>query len=420
MNNKVKSDVEKLSSGCSQNISLVAKWVPRERSYKFGWLYEDLAMNYFSEYGKSCKTEEAYQRAIKKSKMDYRKCVSLLNQQIDTLQVKQCKKEWEKIQFTHVTSCSLVKQKKAFLNIRKDGTSRTILKDRFLCADHFREYIQEEEKEGSDMKGRRISLNEFTKQAMELIRQPLNRDKEEYSLQVELLNSQWRNHSFQNVSLGNVIPMIDMSECMEGEPMNAAISLGILLAEKSMLGRRVLTFSNQPKWINLEECEGFVDSVQKIMREADKGTNGNFYGALDLLLEAMVEVKISAEHVQDVMLVIFSGMQMDKNMGERDPLLLYDQIKKKYEETGRRICGKPYKPPHILFWNLRTMNSFPILSNQPNCSMMSGFHSSLLNLFCEQGRRAFQACTPWSLLMKSLEKERYKRMEKKFNQIFII
>jgi hypothetical protein len=49
--------------------------------------------------------------------------------------------------------------------------------------------------------------------------------------------------------------------------------------------------------------------------------------------------------------------------------------------------------------------------------MMAGFSPTLLNLFCEQGLDALQSCTPWSLLVKSLENERYKIMDDKINNM---
>jgi hypothetical protein len=42
----------------------------------------------------------------------------------------------------------------------------------------------------------------------------------------------------------------------------------------------------------------------------------------------------------------------------------------------------------------------------------------LLNLFCEKGVDALEACTPWSLLEQSLENERYKIMENEFLKKF--
>jgi hypothetical protein len=96
--------------------------------------------------------------------------------------------------------------------------------------------------------------------------------------------------------------------------------------------------------------------------------------------------------------------QADKNSEQT----MYDSIKLKYEATGLRLHGKPFKPPHILLWNLRSTSGFPTMSTQQNASMMSGFSPALLNLFCAQGVDALQACTPWSILTQSLENERYK------------
>jgi hypothetical protein len=108
-------------------------------------------------------------------------------------------------------------------------------------------------------------------------------------------------------------------------------------------------------------------------------------------------------------------MQMD--VADKNGLSLYDSIKKKYEEAGLRSeHKKPYKPPHILFWNLRSTGGFPSLSTQQNASMMSGFSPALLNLFCEKGLDSLQSCTPWSILEQTLENERYKIMSDKINE----
>lgn len=98
-------------------------------------------------------------------------------------------------------------------------------------------------------------------------------------------------------------------------------------------------------------------------------------------------------------------------------LYLAQEIQGSYQAAGIRVNGVPYKPPHILFWNLGSTSGFPSLANKPNASMMSGFSPALLNLFCEQGLDALQSCTPWSLLVKSLENERYQIMENKLNEI---
>ena len=139
------------------------------------------------------------------------------------------------------------------------------------------------------------------------------------------------------------------------------------------------------------------------------GINKNFYEALNLILDAIIDSKLPPEEVQDMVLVIFSDMQIEESGINSNKAIMYDLIKEKYSESGMRLYGKPFKPPHILFWNLKSTNGFPCLSIQRNVSMMSGYNPSLLNTFCEKGITAlFNSSTPWSILIKTLRSKRYK------------
>ena len=234
-------------------------------------------------------------------------------------------------------------------------------------------------------------------------------------MEVDLLNSQWRDSSSLTGDLGKMIAMVDVSGSMSGDPLYAAVALGIRIAETSAIGKRVMTFSANPTWVNLDGHDDFFSQVETISK-ADWGMNTNFHAALNTILDAIIQSQMPPEDVQDMVLVVLSDMQMDA--GDKcDKQVLYDTMKAKYEAAGIRVHGKPYKPPHILFWNLRSTSGFPTLSTQPNCSMMSGFSPSLLNVFCEQGMRALNACTPWSVLEKSIENKRYNIMGSKFVEI---
>jgi Mg-chelatase subunit ChlD len=404
-NEQLSKDFTSLLSN-SNDISLSAKWAPREKS-SFGWLYEALATDYYSEYMTTATNESQHKRAVLKCKTEYRKLLSILNKKIDTLQIKQCGQEWSAIDFNKVTSISLSRQKQAFLNVKKDRTVRfPESHDRIECAEHFNSHIQKAVRGEVEMKGKRVGMADFTKQAIELSRGGSQVEK-------DLLNSQWRDNATQTGALGKMIAMVDVSGSMEGDPMHVAIALGIRIAEKSIIGKRVMTFSAKPSWVNLEGYDDFVSQVQ-VVRQAEWGMNTNFASALDTILDAIIQNKMAPEDVQDMILVVLSDMQMDA--GDRcNKQVLYHTMKEKYEAAGIRVHGAPYKPPHILFWNLISTGGFPSLSNQPNASMMSGFSPALLNLFCEQGIDALQSCTPWSLLEKSLENDRYKIMSDKLN-----
>jgi hypothetical protein len=400
-NEQLRRDVE------SQNPSLLGKWVPREKS-QFAGLFSLMATDYFSNYLLTAKTEQAKTKALLKAKMDYRKVISNLNKKLDTTQIKQCACQWINLVPEKQTSITMHKQKQAFLNLKKTGEQRSVLDDRVKCAENFTEYAAKASRNEVKIKGKRIGLNDFTKEALNIITYNKKNGPE-----AQILNAQWVNNSLQTGALGKMIAMVDVSGSMDGDPMNAAIALGIRIAEKSMLGKRVLTFSASPTWINVEKCDNFVEMVDVIKHDSNWGMNTNFYAALNMILDSIVLNKLKPDDVEDMVLAIFSDMQIDDahdgKTGNMETMM--DRIERRYAEEGTKLWGKPFKAPHILFWNLRSTSGFPALSLQKNASMMSGFSPALLNLFCEQGLTALQSCTPWSLFQKSLDNPRYQVLE---------
>lgn len=391
----------------SENPSLLAKWVPREDS-AFGKQFEPLATHYFSEYMTTAKSDESIAKAIKKCKTQYRKLLTTLNLKLGTTQIDQCGRTWSKINFKNVTSITMSKQKMAFLNKTSSGLPRfPDVSDRNECAIHFRKHIELCKSGTIDIKGKRVGMIDFTKQALNLLKRFPSTDNQD---ERDLLNLQWRDNSSQNDPLGNFIAMVDVSGSMYGDPLHAANAIGIRIAEKSKLGKRVMTFSNKPTWVNLEMDDDFVSMTAKIC--TDSGLNTNFYAAMDLILNAIIQSKLSPDEVQDLVLVILSDMQVDEADKHTD-MTMYDNIKLRYKDAGMRLYGKPFKAPHILMWNLRSTSGFPCLSYQPNVSMMSGFSPTLLNVFCEKGIVGLQSCTPWSLLVDSLDNRRYAALSDK-------
>jgi hypothetical protein len=400
-NEQLRKDVE------SENPSLLGKWVPREKS-QFAGLFSIMASDYFSHYLVTAKTEQAKTKALLKAKMDYRKVISNLNKKLDTTQINQCACQWINIAPEKQTSITMHKQKQAFLNLKKNGEQRSNTDDRIKCAEKFTEYAAKASRNEVKIKGKRIGLNDFTKEALNIITYNKKNGPE-----AQILNAQWVNNSLQTGALGKMIAMVDVSGSMDGDPMNAAIALGIRIAEKSMLGKRVLTFSASPTWINVEKCANFVEMVDVIRHDSNWGMNTNFYAALNMILDSIVLNKLKPDDVEDMVLGIFSDMQIDDAHDDKTGNMetMMDRIERRYAEEGTKLWGKPFKAPHILFWNLRSTSGFPALSLQKNASMMSGFSPALLNLFCEQGLEALQSCTPWSLFKKSLDNPRYQVLE---------
>jgi hypothetical protein len=138
--------LELVTDEMNKNItsqSLIAKWIPREKSKKFGWIFNELAQLHFRHYLESAKDTDKKNRAILKAKTDYRKLIATANIGLDTVQIKQCDKRWAQIDHTKTTSITLAKQKKAFLNLTKKGEQRSLEEDRIQCAKHFSKMIEE-------------------------------------------------------------------------------------------------------------------------------------------------------------------------------------------------------------------------------------------------------------------------------------
>ena len=399
----------------SEKKSLAAKWVPRAKSHRFGWIFNELAVVYFKEYIETAKTHVQIDRAVNKAKMDFRKLLANLNRELDTTQIHQCDGTWSQIDHAKTTSITISKQKTAFLNKKKNGTQRSEKDDRVQCAENFTARIKKATAGEVEMKGKRVGLNSFTVQARDLI---FKRPSDDVQIEIDLLNSQWRNNATQTGALGPMVAMLDFSGSMDGDPRDVAMALGCRVAEKSVIGKRVLSFSTNPTWHNLDGCDNFVDMI-RVLQNGEVGYSTNFHGAFDRILDAIIEKKLTPDQVEGMILAIFSDMQIDDPNVKAPSNMesFYDSMERKYAETGIRLWGAPFKPPHILFWNLRSTSGFPCMSSQKNVSMMSGFSPALLNLFCEKGLDALQGCTPWSILVEQMNKPRYQCLEDKVHEV---
>ena len=393
INDQVRKEEMLLKEGHSPE-SLVARWVPRAKS-KFGAMFSSLAKEYYSGYLETAKTPAALEGAKRKAYGSYRKLVASLNKSLNTPQINMCGGTWSDIDYDKdVTSVTLSRSSKAFRNKTKTGEQRSTDKDRIQAAAKYEAWLASKVKNGQTVKGSRVGLNDLVKQAY-------NATNLEPS-EVTRINLQWKDGLDKIGNLGNMVAMVDTSGSMSGEPMAAAIGLGIRVAEKSALGKRVMSFSATPRWCQLPEDDNFCRDVNLVRGINDWGMNTNFTAALKLMLDASVSAKLTSDQVGDLVLAVFSDMQIDYQGNESLTDSMWQHIEKMYAAYGYT------KVPHILFWNLRSTSGFPSLSTQKNATMFSGFSPALLNLFCEKGVDGLRECTPMSQLMEVLDHPRYK------------
>jgi Mg-chelatase subunit ChlD len=409
MLDQIRTDDAAHAAGNTAQISLASRWVPRQGS-SFNDQFSFLSEEYFSEYigsaKKSTKKRTSMCKAKRKAKQDFRKLCSKLNRAVDTVQIKQCGGRWSDIDPNTITSITRRKQTAAFQNQSKTHEQRSQDQDRIQCAIRYKEHISRAVSGDSTatIKGKRTSLYDMVRDALVLT------GSVEESSSVDELNMQWKDNASQNGNLGNLIAMCDVSgsmTCDNSTPLYNAIGLAIRIAEKSCLPGRILTFSEEPSWVNLSGHTDFCSQV-RALKKADWGGSTDFYKALRRILDAICEANLSHEEVKNMVLVILSDMQIDQASPHDTNAVLQGGIKDEYARVGMEMYGEPFDLPHIVFFNLRSTDGFPALTTENNVSMISGYSPVLLNAFCDKGMNALSKCTPWSMLVESLEHPRYK------------
>ena len=385
-----------ISFSTQANISLAARWCPREpnkkKNTKFGFIYQTIANEMFPGYSKI------------KCRIHLRKRLSALNRFLDTTQIKQCNDKWSKINFNTVTTQTMRKQKQAFQNLTKREVQKSEKEDRIKCKENFKNHITLAKTDTSyKVHGKRCETYQLVKDALQY-------PSRTQSASIETVNLQWRDNLKNNKGLGHlpIVAMADTSGSMESNdsiPLYNAIGLSIRCAELThpAFKNQVLTFDHQPKWCDLNDCPDLWSKVWKLKRAA-WGTSTEIYKAFQMVLDACIKNKVPPKEVEGMVIAIFSDMQIDclKNPWQNKDLS--DEIETLYTKNG-------YSRPHLLFWNLSKTSGFPTLSSKNNCTMLSGYSSSLLNVFCEKGIEGLKEFTPRKALENLLANPRYNVLE---------
>ena len=455
------------TSNKKQQISLSGKWAPRASSKLFAPLRKLLFPYVIPEYRtwtNSANNQSSKQKSELKIETNYRKRLSIINKALNTVQIKQCENKWSEIDFDkHITSITLHRQKKAFMkpfsnatnsNTNPENSSQVEKdRDREICSNNFALYLESIKNNKSIAKNKCISVTDYVKQAKKLLIENKNilsktitpqspqspqssrTSPTEILKQLEsekaLLDKQWETKGLTINNLDNFIAMVDTSGSMDSDnsyPLNTAIGLGLRIAEKSLLGNRIMTFSETPTWINLKNTPSFTERVDKVLK-CNWGYNTNFYAAMNLILIAIINSKLQARDVSKLTLVVLSDMQMDSsdenltsnsnsysnsNSNSNSKDVLFQKIKQNYANAGIQQTGEPYKVPNIIFWNLRKTDGFPCISTDERAVMVSGGSDILLNDICNKGVKALEKINSWNVITNVLDKKRYAKLEKYF------
>lgn len=444
-NQLVKDNQELDRDSGSTNVSLCAKYVPKEgRSFdKKTKITKAIASQLYPDLFKT-----DFRKAMKR----FRTLYTRLNKHIDTVEIKECSGRWSEIDFNRVPGRALNIQRKAFLNTTKKGKEQMRYPDntdRMKCRENFQSHLQKAMRGEVTVKGRTMFIHELVEQIMN---GRLNSQEEQ-----NLVEAQWNAHvehfrqtmEDTNSSLGKGLCLVDVSGSMGGIPMNVAIAMGIFASSFAhpAFRDRFISFESSPRWIVLRypnsyseyksnsmysnafiwetsRAGGELSLYEKVMvaRNSPWGGSTDFAAAHELILEACVNAKLCPEDLPEWFMILSDMQFNDANQPQHcnnhykfinntlgvsykttfqqtnrgygyggyggysqssvNWKPIHEMLGRAYHSAGMNACGRPYTVPQQIYWNLRGDTvGFPVQSDTPNTQLISGFSVALLKLF---------------------------------------
>ena len=183
-----------------------------------------------------------------------------------------------------------------------------------------------------------------------------------------LADKLWDNlPDFLEESNENILPMIDTSGSMFGQPLAIAIGLGMYLAERSEgeFHDMFLSFSEEPELIKITG-NNVMERMNNI-NGAHWGMNTDFEKAYMHILRVAKKYNVMKDSMP-TMLLVLSDMQFDESQGGMPH---FNHMKEEYEKAG-------YDLPKIVFWNLDAHYGTPVKCSDDSVAMVSGYSPSIM------------------------------------------
>ena len=382
----------------SVGISMVAKWIPRENSSN-AWLFKRAAIQWIRSlkphYFKSCQNETQFISALKKGSKEYRHVFTRLSKEWDTLEIKQCKKEWNTIKPDSIPFSALLRQQQSLLNIHSNGVVRSNnIPDRVSCAIKIQKYWRSTRSSNNPAF---IDMGVFMKNAW------LKKNPQE----LHRMETQWRHILSQSSSLlSDVLPIVDLSLFLDQENrFYEALGLACIVAWKG--SKRILFFDQSTYFISIEHCTSLQD-ILHVLRPLyyEHHIGQNFKAVCDTLLLSMAETNLPSEDVEKMKLMFFTYYDRID--------LIQNIVQATFEHAGYR------QAPFLLVW--RASKKIPIAPAsyyKPRTFVFSGNSNYTLNRISSLPPEAWNKMNAFDFVAFLLNQPRYDLFENYLQQLFL-
>lgn len=359
-----------------KSVSLCAKWMP--------------SINASSK--KTRKLAQSICNHLEASPRDYRKMLSSLRKYIDIVEVKMSSNDWGSINYSEVPSQANLKYNNAFL--RQDENRR-------------RAYL------ASLQKGK-TKINASVAQPHEIVSKYTSGCWGSVNNYDIALEEMWK--ALPDICIENSLVVRDGSGSMYSKIGNGRTScldvstaLAIYCSEHNSKEweNKFITFSANPKFIDLSKCKTLRNKIKKCMDE-DDCSNTNIEATMRLILRTAIKNHCSQADMPKNIIII-SDMQFDSRTGYWGMNwneTLFESISKEYEKYG-------YKLPKICFWNVcsRDFDTIPMQKNELGLVLCSGFSTTNMKMFMS-GK-----IDPYAILLEQINNKRYDIIEESIRNI---
>lgn len=369
--NQLREDMENALNG--KNISLLAKWMPSEKSHNKE--ARNVAYKAMSFLGLTPR--------------NYRKMISGLRKTLDVVERKMSANEWSFINYSSVPSNANLKYRNAFNR-----------HDHERYNDFLTKVLTKEAK-----------INSSTLYPHEIVKKYRSDDMWGVSYFPEFepdLEALWKSLPRDN-SLKDTIVVSDGSGSMYTttygvQPIDVAQALAIYFSEtcQGEFKNKYITFSQTPQLVDFGKADNLLDKL-KIIDKYNEVANTDIEAVFDLILKVATDAHMAQEEIPKNILII-SDMEFDMathtsvfcDEPPRVDKTLYDSISEKYHNAG-------YEMPKLIFWNvLSRTNTIPLKENDLGVALLSGYSPAIADMIMS-GR-----LDPYSILIEKLNSERYK------------
>jgi hypothetical protein len=339
-----------------QKISLAAKWAPTE------------GCSFDKKYQVVHKLCQASGKSF--TKKQYRKLTTVLRNHLKIVESQMSAGNWDDINLSTIPSIARKRYVKALTK---------------HIPDRYEAYLKA-------VAAGEAKMNVGRNTPHELLKSYINGAPLDTS--TEVMWNEYVKQFKEKVTMSSSMAIVDVSGSMTGQPLEVAVSLGLLLSEINLppFGGRFITFSESPQMVDIEGTT-IHEKVTNI-KKSNWGGNTDLIKSFKLLLELAVANNVPKDSMVKT-LYIFSDMEFDVACSRNDKTN-FQVIEEMYEASG-------YERPRIVFWNLtpKTAN-FPVCESMKNVALVSGFSPDILDIFLTG-----KEMSPLSIVQQVLDKPRY-------------